>query len=182
MPSDYDFRNKFALLDVNILSQMVKEKRAEKFRPVFEFLKENNAEIFLTDATYFEFTAFSRTKKNHDFLENWINQFTIVTSGLQDIKSASLLSSYYTHADSQLNKKQISYCDCLYGAQLAKYKGLAFIVTTDMHDYPISLFDIAKVMIVEDGQKAVIVAFITFNEEKWKIISGRFDKSVYDGK
>lgn len=177
METEYDFKHKFALLDVNILSQMIREKRAEKFRPVFEFLKQNNVEIFLIDATYFEFTAFVGNKKNYDVLSNWIGEFPILPCRLDDTKLASLLSSYYIHADPKLNKKQISYIDCLYAAQLVRYKERAFIVTTDIHDYPISIFDISKIVVLEDSQRAVIVAFITFNEDKWQAISHRFEAS-----
>lgn len=177
MLNEYDFKNKYALLDVNILSQMFKEKRAEKFRPVFEFLKKNSIAIFLIDATYFEFTSFIADKRRNDLMADWINQFSIHECRFEDIKLASLLSSYYAHADPNLNKKQISYADCLYATQLVKFGGRAFIITTDIHDYPVSVFDISKVEVVEDGQRALVVAFVTYNKEKWQALSDRFNKS-----
>ncbi|MCI0542473.1 PIN domain-containing protein [bacterium] len=175
MMNEYDFRNKFALLDTNILSKFAKEKQAQKFRSVFDFLHENDVEIFLTDATYFEFIGFTPNKKDRDILKAVVSQFPIVNMKVEDVEMASVLSSCYKRLDPILNPKQISYVDCLHAAQLIKYKGRAFIVTADIHDYPISVFDISKVMVIEDGQRANIIGLITFNENKWSKVRASFE-------
>ncbi|MBU3942510.1 hypothetical protein KKA24_00840 [Patescibacteria group bacterium] len=180
MIEDEFFKDKYALLDVNILSEMTKSKRAEKFRSVFEFLKNNNIEIFLTDSTCFEFVGFSRNKTNYDFLKNWIKKFPIIPTRENDIKLATLISSIYKCCHSDISPKQISYCDCLYAAQIVKFEGRAFLVTTNIHDYPVSLFDIKKISIIEYDGKAVFVAFMAYNERKWRELKSKFENSGYE--
>ena len=94
MNEDYPFKNKWVILDTNILSQMAKEKRADIFKPVFEFLKENDCQIFLIDSTYFELIAFAGNKKDYDYLNNWMNNFPILVSNSTScrLKSMSVLS------------------------------------------------------------------------------------------
>ncbi|MBI2120845.1 MAG: type II toxin-antitoxin system VapC family toxin [Parcubacteria group bacterium] len=175
---DDNFANTYALLDTNILSQMPKENRAEKFRPVFEFLKERRISIFLTDAVYFEFTGFQQNKNDRDSLKKWVEQFPRVDTRFEDVERAALLSSCYKNTDPSLNTRQISYPDCLHASQILKYEGRAFIITADIHDYPVSIFDISKVMMIEDGKRAVVVGFITYNEKKWLKAVNNFERKT----
>lgn len=172
------FTEKFALLDVNILSEMSKPKRAKKFRPVFDLLKKYNVEIFIIDATKFEFTAFSTNEKDFERLANWLAQFTIAPTTPKDIELAARLSSMYKCRNPNISSKQISYPDCLYGAQLIKYKQRAFIVTTNFNDYPLFLFDIEKSMIIEeDNGQGVVVAFMFLNDKKLEDLQKSFEAS-----
>lgn len=174
MAEDDFFKNKFVLLDTNILSEMAKSKRAEKFRPVFEFLKLSDTSPFLLDATRFELIGFSKNSKDYEFLSDWVKQFPIANTRQEDIDTAIYISSLYKCRDPNISTKQISLCDCLHAAQLIKYKERAFIVTTDVHDYPLSLFDIKKTVVIDEGGRAVFVGFITYNESKWVEMSNRF--------
>lgn len=177
--SEYVFDNKWALLDTNIFIEMAEGKqRANTYKPVFEFLKEKKCEIILLDSTYFELMSFSGNKKDYDFLYSWINNFPILLSRKEDIERASLISSYYKNSDNKLNKQQISYCDCLLAALTIKYKGRVFVVTKDIHDYPVTIFDLSKIMIIEDTKKAVVVGFVTYNEEKLLRAKDNFDRSA----
>jgi predicted nucleic acid-binding protein len=174
MAEDDFFNGKFAILDTNILSEMTRSKRAERFLSVFKFLKEKDVQPFLLDSTRFELIGFSTNKKDYDFLNEWIEQFPIVNARREDVDSAILLSSLYKCRDPSISPKQISYCDCLHATQLIKYKEKAFILTTDVHDYPLSLFDIKKIMVVDENSRAVFVGFITYNEGKWNELNKRF--------
>lgn len=165
--ADYSFKDKWCILDTNILSAMAKEKRAEKFRSVFDFLIDNGNEPYCLNATAFEFLGFSGNKKEYEKLNSWIKKFNVVNVREDDNDQAIHISSLYKNRDPSLNSKQISYCDCLHAAQLVKREGKAFLVTTDIHDYPISLFDISKIMVIEEGPRALLVGFITFNSQKW---------------
>lgn len=176
------FKGKYALLDVNILSEIARKKRAEKFRPVLEFLKNNNIDIFVLDATRFEFVGFAGNQVDYDFLDSWIKRFPITLTKENDVELAILISSIYKCLHPDISPKQISYCDCLYAAQVIKYEGRAFLITTDVHDYPISIFDISKIEIINNNGKAVFVAFITFNKEKWGIAKRQFEKSGHKKK
>lgn len=180
MMIDDEFRHKYALLDTNILLQLVRVelgRGTDNYRPIFEFLKENKADIFLIDALYFELTSFITSKKDRDRIITWTRPFPVLPMRREDTELAALLASYYANTNSELNKKQISYIDCLCAAQIIKSKGKSFIVTTDLYDYPISLFDIKKLQVIDDGKKAVLVGFITYNELKFKRIEDRFLRS-----
>lgn len=180
--NDNEFKGKYALLDVNILSEIAKEKRAEKFRSVLEFLKNNGIDIFVLDATRFEFVGFAGNKIDYDFSDDWIKRFPIAPTTKDDVGLAILISSIYKCRHSDISPKQISYCDCLYASQIIKYKGRAFLITTDVHDYPISIFDISKIDIIDNNGRAIFAAFITFNKEKWENAKERFEKSGNDKK
>lgn len=169
MKDDEYFKNKYVILDTNILSQMMKEHRALKFRPIFDFLQEHNAAPFLTDAIFFEVVGFINNKEERKFVISALKKFAFPKLPIttEDVETAILLSSCYKQADPNISSKQISFCDCLNAAQLVHYGDKAFIVTADIHDYPISIFDIKKVQIIEDGRQAVVVGFITYNAKKW---------------
>ncbi len=159
---------------------MANTSRSEKFRPVFDFLKEQNALPFILDVTRFEFIGFSGNKvsynKRRALIENQ-KRFPIVSTRDEDIKQAALLSSIYKQINPNISPKQISLCDCLNASQIIRFQGSAFLVTTDIHDYPLSVFDIGKLMHINDNGKAIIVAFITFNKEKWENAQKHFEQS-----
>lgn len=176
----YDFKNKFSLLDTNILKEMIEEtRRSEQFRPAFEFLKEQETVPFVLDATAFEFAGYSANKKDYDRRLSLIREFgpsSPVTS--EDIEMATRLSAMYKCKSHSINPSQISYIDCLHAAQLVRFKERAFIVTTDVNDYPSFLFDTSKVIAIdEEAGRTIFVAFKTYNQEKMTKLVSRFDSS-----
>lgn len=175
---DEIFGNKHALLDVNILSEMATSKRSDKFRPVFDFLKKVNASPYIIDATCFEFAGFSNNSVDYKYLIDWLNNFPIVPTRDEEIKLAILISSIYKCKNPSINKQQISYPDLLYAAQIIKYRGKAFLVTTNINDYPVFLFNIPKIISIEqDSGSVVIVGFMTFNLHKWEETREHFETS-----
>ena len=176
--SDLFPRYSSAILDANILMQLARGKRAEAYRPIFEFLVKNGHEIFLLDASKFELVGFAGNKTDYDYLSNWISQFTILSARREDVEAAIVLSSFYKLLDPSLNVKQISFCDCLYAAQLVRYKENIFLVTADIYDFSISIFDIKHIEIIEDNRRATIVAFVSYNDEKWKSAQSKFSESA----
>ncbi len=178
LKSDLFPRYASAILDTNILTQLARGKRAQAYKSIFEFLIKHEHEIFLLDASKFEFVGFSGNKTDYEALSKWISQFSIYNTRPEDVERAILLSSLYKILDPHLNTKQISYCDCLYAAQLIKYKENVFLIAADIHDFPVSIFDVRHVEIIEDNRRATVVAFITYNEEKWQLAQAKFRESV----
>jgi len=180
---DYDFFRKSCILDTNILIALTgKGKGSEKFRPVFEFLRNNEANLFILEATKFEFIGYSTNKKDYDRLENWIRSFPnmlVDTITKQDFALAIKLSAMYKCKNSNISPKQISFVDCLHAAILCRYKERAFIVTTDLNDYPSFLFGTPKyIPIEEESGTTFFVGFKTFDKEKWDELTSNFEKSA----
>ncbi len=174
---DY-YRNKWVILDTNILTEISKEKRAGKYRPVFDFLEleKNNIKPYLLKSTYFELAGFSGNKKDFDSINEFVKRFKISSITDEDIELATLLSNYYKNSiGNDLSK--ISFCDCLHAAKIIKNKGDVFLITSDIHDYPITIFDLKNLLIIDNSKKASIIGFITYNHEKWKKAESDFKKS-----
>lgn len=176
----FDFENKGALLDTNILGEFIDQSKrsALKFKPVFEFLKKKHVNPFVLSATVFEFVGYSTHKQVYDERRKLLKRLPISKVTVADMEMAQLLSSIYKFISPEISSKQVSYVDCLHAAQLVRLKTEAFIVTTDVNDYPSFLFDISHVIpISTDGGKTTFVTFKTYNEGKWNDIANRFDIS-----
>lgn len=177
MTGKFEFNNRYAILDTNILSKMVDERRAEQYEPVFTFLKKNNVDLLILKATYFEFLGFNPNKGIYDLNKEWIERLTMLPVKDEDLENATYLSALYKHMDVSMNNNQISLVDCLHGAALVKFKEKMVIVTTDLHDYPITIFDLVRTDSITDGRKVVIVGYFTFNKSKYEKAVKSFNKS-----
>lgn len=176
----YDFEHKHSLLDTNILRELIQPtKRSEQFRPVFEFLKAKDTEPFVLEATKFEFVGYSTSKKEYEKREELIGAFSLSPITPADTEMAKKLSSMYKCKNHSISPHQISYVDCLHAAQLVRLRERAFIVTTDVNDYPCFLFDTAHTIAVEeDGGTTIFVTFKTYNHEKWTALEACFNASA----
>lgn len=181
MSSEFDFNNKFALLDTNIIKAFLDtSKNAERFKPLFEFLRLHNVTpIVISKITSFEFVGYSTNKKAYDELKGWLeNQFDTSAIYPKDYDTATKLSSMYKCKNPSISPKQISFVDCIYAAQLLRFKGAAFVVTTDLNDYPAFLFDMPQHFAIEESTgTTTFFGFKTFNESKLKELELRFNKS-----
>jgi hypothetical protein len=102
----------------------------------------------------------------YDELEAWIGTLDGLPPDPKDYEMARLLSAMYKCKNPNINPKQISFVDCLYAAQLVRVKDRAFIVTTDLNDYPSFLFDMPMHFPLEEpGGSTVFVGLKTFNAQ-----------------
>jgi len=171
------FKHGFALLDTNILSALAQAKHSSNFGKILDLLYKQQCEIILLNSTKFEFVGYCNNNADYTKLNNWVNQFTILPINGEDIKIASFLSSAYKFRSHEISPKQISFCDCLNAAQLIKYGGRLLLVTSDIHDYPLFVFDIERTIVIDDNGKAVFVGIITYNEGKWLDLRQKFKES-----
>lgn len=179
--SKFDFANKFALLDSNVLRALLDAtKTSSRFEPVLSFLKESNAFPYIIKRiTDFEFVGFSNNKNAYNQLDSYINQFDGLPPDPKDFELAKKLSAMYKCANPSINPRQISFVDCLYAAQLLRVQDRAFIVTTDLNDYPSFLFDMPHhIALEESGGSTSFVGFKTFNPIKYLALQERFDRSA----
>lgn len=183
MSGEFNFDNKFALLDTNTLKAFLDtSKNAERFKPVIDFLRDHDVHPFvISKVTSFEFVGYSTNKKAYDELNGWLEkQFDTSYVDPKDYDLATKISSMYKCKNPSINPKQISFIDCMYAAQLVRFKGNAFVVTTDLNDYPSFLFDMPKHFAIEESTgTTTFVGFKTFNEKKFKKLESDFNKSGY---
>ena len=179
MSEDFEFAHTAALLDTNIWKEMtLKTKRAESFRPLFEFLRENNMVPFLTDATKFELLGFSTSKKSFDFFDGFISVFWTHALTRDDIELATKIACMYKVRSPEISPKQISFVDCLHAAYMRRFKRRAVLITADINDYPSFLFDLVRCMPIDEGNGTTsFVGFKATNEEKWAELEASFNKS-----
>lgn len=179
MADQFSFKGANALLDTNILKEMtLRTKRSASFRPVFDFMAENEMNLFILDATKFEFVGYSSSKKDYEVLEEFIGQFWSLPILKEDVDLATKLASMYKCKNPSINPKQISFVDCLHATQILKYRGRALVVTSDINDYPSFLFDMPQYMAIEEeGGNTSFVGFKSFNEEKLKTLEDGFSRS-----
>ena len=174
-------QDKFALLDTNTLKALLDgTKEAKRFYEVLDFLKVNKIHPYIIHRiTDFEFVGFSTNKKSYDQLNAWIsNNFDGLPPMPEDFEMAKKLSAMYKCKNPSISPKQISFVDCLYAAQLARFPNRAFIVTTDLNDYPTFLFDMPKHFAIEDkGGATSFVGLKVFNTKKFQALEENFNKS-----
>ncbi|MBU3942751.1 hypothetical protein KKA24_02080, partial [Patescibacteria group bacterium] len=91
------------------------------------------------------------------------------------LKEALKLAKVYSHQGIQ--KGKISLVDCCIGALLKQYGKKLFLATLNHSDFPISLFDREYILPVDAGNNVLPVAFYRFNEEKWKMLEKRLERT-----
>ncbi len=178
--SNFDFSHKAALLDNNVIKAFLDgSKDANRFKEVVNFLRDNEAHLYIVKRiTEFEFVGFANNKVAYDQLQKWINNFDGLPPQAEDFDIATKLSAMYKCKNPNISPKQISFVDCLYAAHLLRVKDRAFIVTTDLNDYPSFLFDTSKYFPIEEsGGNTSFVAIKTFNADKLKELEESFNKS-----
>ena len=171
------FKHGFILFDTNILSAPASSKRVARFSKIYDLLGDRQCEMMVLNSTKFELVGYCNDKAIYDKLNAWVDRFAVLDIKKEDIELAAFLSAMYKYRSHEISPKQISFCDCLNAAQLIKYQGRLPLITADIHDYPLFIFDIAKTMIIDDNGKAVFVGIITYNEKKWLDLKSKFERS-----
>lgn len=178
--TEFNFEGKHALLDTNILRALLDaDKKSARFKEVFNFLQSNNTfPYIISRITDFEFTAYSTNKKAFELSREWISNFDGLPANPCDFEMAAQLSSMYKCKSPSISPKQISFVDCLYAAQLVRVKERAFIVTTDLNDYPSFLFDMPKHFAIEEVNGTTsFVGLKVLNESKYQMLLDSFNRS-----
>jgi len=175
MQKDNNFNRQHILLDTNILIASIKQSIGIK---VFtDFLSENECTQIIIDAVSFELLGYSKDPSEYKILDNFLKPFIKIPSKNEDVNNAIWLSVLIKHKIPQI-RKQISYTDFLIAAQLMKYKKRIILATTNWRDFPDIIFDRIKIMAIDTGKEVLTIAFIQFNQEKYKKIAEDFKKGL----
>ncbi|HBH46407.1 MAG: hypothetical protein A2445_05325 [Candidatus Jacksonbacteria bacterium RIFOXYC2_FULL_44_29] len=160
-------KNKSILLDTNIL--IAYSKYTNHLDPFFSYLTKHDSIPYITDAISFEFLRYSCTGGEFKKLEGWLlaQDMPMIHSKPEDVETATKLSVMYANKR-MADKKQVSFVDMLNAAQLIRYKDEIVLMTTDIHDYPLGIFDRIGVQAIDVVDQVLTVAFIRYNEQKYK--------------
>jgi len=175
------FEGKHLLMDTNLLISISKHSESDFFNDFLKELESFKIKSVIDETIVFEFTRGSKTprqledkNKFIEFLlggEKW--SLPIKTDVLENAKKLAIL---YNTRGKNLST-QISFVDCLIGAQLMKYKDNMYLATIDNNDYPLFIFNREKVVTIDTGKEIINIGIYSFNEEKYRICEDHFNKS-----
>ena len=158
-------KNKFLLLDTNILIEAT--KAPQTLRPFFEFVAESECgNPLIIDAVYFEFIRNARSRTEYDQTKEMLDGYDKILTTEEDVEKAIQISLACV-AKKPGSEKQISYTDCLLGAQLAKYGDKIILATINYNDFPLYCYDRIHVQVYDLESKIITISFIQFNHNKF---------------
>jgi len=170
--------NKFILLDTNLLISLSKYKT--RFTRSFLYpLTRKKCKFYIIDGVYFEFLRNTRTFDEYKQLKQFADRYSKIYSNEEDIENAIRLSILYLNKNPSC-KSQVSYIDLLLAAQLIRRenKNKVILATCNLNDFPVCIFDRIKLQVVDLEDKVLTIAYIAFNEAKYKKCRDDFLKTA----
>lgn len=164
-------KNKFLLLDTNILIDSV--KYPDEFKTFFDLVNSNEVKSVVDYTITFEFLRYANsTKESKDY-----NLFLDKIFGAKKNQIALLprpeifkIAENIALIANRTDNNKIGLADCLIGAQLAKYTdGLLFLATQNHSDFPVCIYDLLYKhdMRLTNG-KIKVVGIYQLNRNKYK--------------
>lgn len=172
-------------MDTNLLIAISKYSAFGFFDNFLKELEDLKIKAVIEEATLFEFKRGSRKQAHLDdknkFLDLLLgakeNQMVLQSSTSKEILDNALkLAILYSNKNPNL-AKQISFVDCLVGAQLVKYKSNLSLATVDNNDYPLFIFNREKLVTIDTKKEIINVGIYTFNEVKYEKCQEDFKKA-----
>lgn len=179
------FGSNHLLIDTNLLIKISRYSNTTFFDSFLDELEKLQIRSVIEESTLFEFTRGSRTKSQlnakNAFLEALLggrhNKLILPGSNSKEIlNNAQELAVLYSHKNINLSK-QISFTDCLVGAQLMKYKNGLCLATIDNNDYPLFIFNRNDLVTIDTEKEIINIGIYTFNEGKYKKCKENFEKT-----
>ena len=170
-----DLQDKHVLLDNNVLIKIF--KKPDRTASLIDLLGNMNCRPFIIDAVKFEFLRPANSSSEKAEMESFLNDgFPVVCSAQADIDRATELSMFSKHKDKDFNQKA-SYVDCLLAAHAAKFEKTCILATTNIKDFSTELFDRMYFHVLDLGREVITIAFLAFNDDKYRQVSSDFGKS-----
>lgn len=132
---------------------------------------------------YFEFLRNARIFDEYKQLKQFVDRYTKIYSTEEDIENAIRLSILYLNKNLSY-KGQISYIDLLLAAQLVRRenKNKVILAICNFKDFPVCIFDRIKLQVIDLEDKVLTIAYIAFNEEKYKKCRDDFLRTSFNKK
>jgi rRNA-processing protein FCF1 len=179
------FKKKWILIDTNLLISISRYSELGFFDEFLRQLEELKIIPVIEQATLFEFRRGSRHKGDLEAKKNFLeillgeekNRYVLPSSTSKEIlTNAEELAILYSNKNPNLSK-QVSFVDCLVGAQLMKYKENLCLATLDNGDYPLFIFDRVKLITIDAQKEIINIGIYIFNEEKYTKCKDDFEKT-----
>jgi len=166
-------KNKHVFIDTCILINYSKtEYGQEEYSKFFTWLKGLDAVFVISDACYFEFCRASRNREEFEsrkkFITGLVDAQLPVTNKIMTIATA--IGTLYAQERPNYSKS-VSLQDCINASFLIGKKDI-LLISNDLQDYPVSLFDCHYLYPIEvrtQGKTEIhAVGFFELNVEKLK--------------
>lgn len=169
-----DISGKHVLLDTNILIFISKNPvQAERFLSELENI---NCVPVITNIVAYEILCGARSRTERANLKNFISGFTVLPSQSDDYLQVAELFNLYLAQKPDL-KKQISYADCYNAYQMIKYGENLILITADLNDVPVKIFDRIHAAVIDSGDNVITLGYYKFSAQKYQKVSEAFEKA-----
>jgi len=159
-------KQKWVIFDTNIVTKVL--HNPEHFQGFYDKLK-NEFEI-IPSTNYllrFELLRIAKGKKENERISKFFkNNYSEIPIDQNTLNIAEHFCSLYNHCKTQKNQNQISLVDIITAAQIVQYKGRVMLVTKDLNDFPVDIFDRVKVFNIDTEKEVHTIGLYSFNEEK----------------
>ncbi|MCL4400095.1 hypothetical protein M1506_02335 [Patescibacteria group bacterium] len=169
-------KSRHILLDTNVFIKAF--DHFDAFRPLFEFLEENNCQVVDFPLIQFEFTRNTFLPDHREQRELFLKKIATASLPLHKdlIKDALEIARIYAHQGVQ--RGQISLVDCCIAAYLMKYEKNLFLLTMNHKDFPTLLFNRVSIFPVDEKTTDDVFApaFYQFDVKKLTVLRGKMGK------
>ncbi len=160
-----NLNQKHILFDSCVVGELFRSPDALK--ELIELFEKEECILCINDFIKLEFMRIARKKTEYDRLEQFLDRHFSKLPTIPDIyKEAFQLASVYNLCD--IGKKQISTTDCLNGVFLSKYPENLLLLTFDLYDYPLEIFNRISVGVSDIGKRVITWGIYEFSPTKHK--------------
>lgn len=160
-----DLNQKHILFDSCVVGELFKSSGALK--ELIELLENNECVLCINDFIKLEFMRIAKNEVEYDKLERFLAKYFFKLPTTPDIyEIAFRLASIYNLCHTE--KNQISITDCFNGVFLSKYFKNLLLITFDLYDYPIEIFNRIHVGASDIGKKVITWGIYDFDVKKYE--------------
>ncbi len=156
---------KHILFDSCVVGELFKD--ISSLKDLLELLEKEECVLCINNFIKLEFLRIAQKQSEYKQLEEFLNKHFFLLPTTPDIyESAFQLASIYNLCN--VKNKQISITDILNGTFLQKYSQNLLLLTLDIYDYPLGIFNRVSVGVSDIGEKIITWAIYEFNSIKYK--------------
>ena len=160
-----NLNQKHILFDSCVVGELFKD--VYSLKDLLESFEKNGCVLCVNNFVKLEFLRIAKKKNEYKQLEEFLNKHFFLLPTTPDIyENAFQLASIYNLCD--VGKKQISITDLFNGTFLHKYSQNLLLLTFDIYDYPLEIFNRVSVGVSDIGKRIITWAIYEFDYTKYK--------------